>query len=67
MIHLTWDDKTAQKQVRCIHNKAKKFQVNHMLTEDKIYDVINETEEFIFILDNSGRVGGYYKEYFQKA
>lgn len=38
--------------------------VNHMLTEEKVYDVKNETEEFYFLIDNSGRIGGYYKDYF---
>lgn len=67
MIHLEWKDRPVQKQVKCIHNEAKKFTVDTMLTKDKQYDVINETEEFIFIIDNSGRIGGYYKEYFTDA
>lgn len=64
MNHLQWKERPIQKKVRCVHNQAKKFQVSSMLTKEKQYDVINETEEFIFIIDNSGRVGGYYKEYF---
>lgn len=67
MIHLKWNDRPVQKSVKCINNEAKKFTVNKMLTKDKQYDVINETDEFIFIIDNSGRIGGYYKEYFTDA
>lgn len=65
MIHLNWEKNTTDKQVKCIHSVAKKYKVNNMLTVDKVYDVINETEEFIFIIDNSKRVAGYYKEYFE--
>lgn len=64
MIHLKWKQAPILKQVRCIHANAKKYKVNTMLTKDKVYDVINVTDEFIFIIDNSGRVGGYLKEYF---
>ncbi len=39
--------------------------VNNVLTEGKMYDVKNETEEFYFVIDNTGKVGGFYKEYFQ--
>lgn len=67
MIHLNWANPPVLKQVQCVHNHAEKYQVNHMLTANKRYDVINETEEFIFIIDNSGRVGGYYKEYFKNV
>ena len=35
-----------------------------MLTVGKEYEVKNETDEFYFVVDNSGHVGGYYKEYF---
>lgn len=64
MIHLNWEDNKVRKQVKCIHTDAKKYKVDSMLTEGKVYNVINETDEFIFIIDNSNRVGGYYKEYF---
>jgi len=64
MIHYNWEDKKVIKQVKCVHTKAKKYKVNTMLTENKVYDVINETDEFLFIIDNSDRVAGYYKEYF---
>ncbi len=65
MIHLTWENKSTNRQVECISNEAKKYKVNNMLTVGKMYDVINETEEFIFIKDNSDRVAGYVKEYFK--
>lgn len=64
MLHLTWDEPKVIKQVTCVQNKAKKYSVDTMLTEGKKYDVINETDEFIFVIDNSNRVAGYYKEYF---
>jgi hypothetical protein len=51
--------------VKCIHTDAKKYIVNNVLTPGKIYDVKNETDEFYFIIDNSGKVGGFYKEYFE--
>lgn len=35
-----------------------------MLTVGKEYRVINETEEYIFVIDNSGKPAGYYKTYF---
>lgn len=44
----------------------KKFTVADMLTIGKQYDVINETEEYYQIIDNSGLVGGYYKDYFKE-
>lgn len=65
MIHLSWHDRETEKKVKCVDTNAKKYIVNNVLTEGKIYDVKNETEEFYFIIDNSGKVGGFYKEYFQ--
>jgi hypothetical protein len=67
MLHLIWQNKETVKKVRCIHTDAKKFIVNEALTTGKEYEVKNETEEFYFIIDNSGKVGGFYKEYFQEA
>lgn len=49
------------------HTDAEKYKVNDMLTEGKTYTVVNETEEYIFVKDNSGKVGGYYKTYFEDA
>ncbi|MBN8207726.1 hypothetical protein JI666_03085 [Bacillus sp. NTK071] len=66
MIHHSWKDKATIKKVKCVHTDAKKYMVNRVLTEGKIYDVKNETEEFLFVIDNSGKVGGFYKEYFEE-
>jgi hypothetical protein len=65
MIHLEWHDRETQKKVKCVHTDAKKYIVNKALTVGSIYEVKNETEEFLFIIDNSGKIGGFYKEYFQ--
>mgnify|MGYP001314739644 CR=1 FL=1 len=64
MRHLAWNEAKTIKQVKCVHTNAKKYIVNNVLTEGKVYDVKNETEEFYFIVDNSGKVGGFYKDYF---
>ncbi|MTH51976.1 hypothetical protein GKZ89_01050 [Bacillus mangrovi] len=66
MNHLHWQDKKTIKQVRCIHTNAAKYIVNRALTEGKTYDVKNETEEFYFVTDNSGKVSGFYKDYFKE-
>jgi hypothetical protein len=67
MIHLEWNERKTIKQIKCVHTKAKKYIVNHVLTPEKLYDVKNETEEFYFIIDNSGKMGGFYKEYFTEV
>lgn len=67
MKHLVWNKEQTIKKVKCIHTHAKKYIVNHVLTEGKIYEVKNETEEFYFIIDNSGKIGGFYKEYFEEV
>lgn len=67
MIHLDWEKKDVLKQIECVHTDAKKFQVNNKLTTGKVYDVINETDEFYFIIDNSERVGGFLKDYFKEV
>lgn len=64
MIHLNWKDAPTIKTVKCEHTNAKKYLVSNMLTVGKVYEVKNETDEFYFVVDNSGHVGGYYKEYF---
>lgn len=64
MIHRDWEKRPTIKQITCEHVNAKKFVVNTKLTPGKVYDVKNETEEFYFIIDNSGRIGGFHKEYF---
>lgn len=66
MLHETWQDNNLKK-VKVKHTDAEKYKVNDMLTEGKAYTVVNETEEYIFVKDNSGRVGGYYKTYFEDA
>ena len=60
-----WTTAPATRTVVCNHANAEKYLVNNVLTPGKEYEVKNETEEFIFILDNTGKVGGYYKTYFE--
>ncbi|WP_409270324.1 DUF6501 family protein [Neobacillus sp. SCS-31] len=67
MLHLNWHEKETVKKVKCIHANAKKYIVNNVLTPGNVYDVKNETDEFYFVVDNTGKVGGYYKEYFQES
>lgn len=62
--YLNWLNAPTIKTVTCKHTEAEKYVVNHMLTAGKTYEVKNETEEFLFVVDNSGKVGGYYKTYF---
>ena len=64
MIHKHWHEHKSERRIQCITNEAKRYKVDTMLTVGKEYEVVNETEEFIFIIDNSNRVGGYFKEYF---
>lgn len=65
MIHLSWRERETIKKVKCVHTNAEKYMVSNVLTAGKVYDVKNETEEFYYIIDNTGKVGGYYKDYFQ--
>jgi hypothetical protein len=65
VIHQTWQEGPTIKKVKCVHTDAKKYMVDRALTAGKTYDVKNETEEFLFVVDNTGKVGGYYKEYFE--
>ncbi|EIJ78170.1 hypothetical protein PB1_11439 [Bacillus methanolicus PB1] len=67
MIHQTWHDRATVKKIKCVHTDAKKYIVNRALTPGKVYEVKNETEEFYFIIDNTGKVGGFYKNYFVDA
>ncbi|WP_066287910.1 DUF6501 family protein [Bacillus sp. FJAT-29937] len=67
MIHLNWNERATLKKVKCVHTNAAKYIVNRALTAGKEYEVKNETDEFYFIIDNTGNVGGYYKDYFQNA
>ena len=65
MSYLQWLEEPTIKTVTCTHTDAAKFFVSNMLTVGKSYEVKNETEEFIFVVDNSGKAGGYYKTYFE--
>lgn len=65
MIHLSWRERETIKKVKCMHTNAEKYMVSNVLSAGKVYDVKNETEEFYYIIDNTGKVGGYYKDYFQ--
>ncbi|KUP06422.1 hypothetical protein Q73_07210 [Bacillus coahuilensis m2-6] len=67
MIHNSWVERSTLKMVTCINTNAKKYQVDHVLTVGKQYEVKNETEEYFFIIDNSGKIAGFYKEYFTVA
>lgn len=67
MIHETWKENHVIKQVEVTNTDAQKFKVSDMLTVGKTYDVVNETEEYYQIIDNSGHVGGYYKIYFKEV
>lgn len=60
-----WLHAPAIRQVVCKHADADKYLVTNVLTPGKTYDVKNETEEFLFVVDNTGKVGGYYKTYFE--
>ncbi len=63
MLQNEWENNNI-KTVTVKHTDAKKFKVSDMLTVGKKYTVVNETEEYIFVKDNSGKVGGFYKTYF---
>ncbi|KMK76546.1 DUF6501 family protein [Alkalihalobacillus pseudalcaliphilus] len=65
MIHQKWQETDTIREVECVHTDAKKFQVHESLTAGKIYELKNETEEFYFVIDNTGKIGGYYKDYFK--
>ncbi|ANF36867.1 hypothetical protein IM717_10650 [Bacillus velezensis] len=67
MIHNNWQTKESVKKVKCVHTDAKKYIVKNVLTSGKEYEVKNETEEFIFVVDNTNKVGGFYKEYFEEV
>lgn len=67
MIHKLWTERKTIKQVKCTHTKAEKYVVENVLTEGQVYDVKNETEEFYFVVDNKGRVSGFYKDYFEEV
>lgn len=65
MIHQNWIKRETIRTIECVHTDAKKYMVNRALTAGKSYELKNETEEFYFVIDNTGKIGGYYKEYFK--
>ena len=65
MLHETWHNNNLG-EVKVVNVDAKKYKVSDMLSVDKTYTIVNETEEYIFVVDNSGKVGGYYKAYFER-
>ncbi|ANU10788.1 hypothetical protein A1A1_17735 [Planococcus antarcticus DSM 14505] len=65
MIHNEWLEKETTRTVTCKHTDAAKFLVSNVLTAGKEYEVKNETDEFIFVKDNTGKIGGFYKTYFE--
>ncbi|GAA0480597.1 DUF6501 family protein [Salinibacillus aidingensis] len=67
MIHKTWEEGNTIKKIECVHANAKKYIVNRVLTPGKVYDVKNETDEFYFIIDNTGKIGGFFKDYFKEV
>jgi hypothetical protein len=67
MIHHTWLKRPTLKKVKCVHTNAEKYIVNNVLTPGKTYEVKNETEEFYFVIDNTGKIGGFYKDYFEEV
>ncbi|MBB4826037.1 hypothetical protein HNO89_003274 [Sporosarcina luteola] len=65
MSFTNWLTAPTIRTVVCKHAEAEKYVVTNMLTPGTPYEVKNETDEFLFIIDNSGKVGGYYKTYFE--
>ncbi len=63
MLQNEWENNNVR-TVTVKHTDAEKYKVSDMLTAGKEYTVVNETEEYIFVKDNSGKVGGFYKTYF---
>ncbi len=67
MIHKTWETNETIKKIKCVHTNAKKFEVKNVLTPGNVYEVKNETEEFYFIKDDTGKMGGFLKDYFEEV
>lgn len=67
MIHRDWTNRPSIKTVKCIHTNAAKYKVENVLTPGKTYEVKNESEDYLFVVDDSGKMGGFYKEYFEEA
>lgn len=47
------------------HVDAEKYLVSNILTVGEAYPLVHETDEYYFVLDNSNKVGGYFKSYFE--
>ncbi|WP_342511709.1 DUF6501 family protein [Sporosarcina sp. FSL K6-1522] len=60
-----WTTVPTIRTIVCKHADAEKYVVTNVLTPGKSYEVKNETDEFVFVIDNTGKVGGYYKTYFE--
>ncbi|RDI43184.1 DUF6501 family protein [Falsibacillus pallidus] len=67
MIHYNWTERNGGKKVKCLHTNAEKYMVENVLTAGNVYEVKNETEEYYFVIDNSGKMGGFYKDYFEEV
>ncbi|AIC94684.1 MULTISPECIES: DUF6501 family protein [Shouchella] len=65
MIHQQWTETPTLRMLTCVHTDAKKYVVNEVLTVGKQYELKNETDEFYFVIDNTGKMAGFYKEYFE--
>ncbi|KMK97389.1 DUF6501 family protein [Rossellomorea marisflavi] len=65
MIHHTWTGNETGRKVKCLHTNAAKYTVEHVLVPGKVYDLKNESEDYYFVIDESGKMGGFYKEYFE--
>ncbi|WP_144559111.1 DUF6501 family protein [Shouchella miscanthi] len=65
MIHQQWTETATLRMLTCVHTDAKKYVVNEVLTVGKQYELKNETDEFYFVIDNTGKMAGFYKEYFE--
>ena len=66
MIHKTWNENKTLKEIKCVNTDAEKFTVTDCLTVGKTYQVKNETEEFYFVIDDTGKMGVFYKNYFEE-
>ncbi|GAK01830.1 hypothetical protein JCM19037_17 [Geomicrobium sp. JCM 19037] len=49
-----------------MHVNAKKYKVDSVLTPGNTYEVKNETEEFYFVIDDTGTMAGFLKDYFEE-
>lgn len=52
-------------EVTVKHVDAEKYLVSNMLTVGKSYPLVHETAEYYFVVDDSSKIGGYFKSYFE--